>query len=268
MSSLLFNSLIAGAAAGSLCGGIGAICGRMGINTMAFTMAHAALAGAALSFVLEIDPIFAGGLMVMFTAFIVGPLSDRLRIPLDMASMTLFSLYNALTFIFLVMAPGPTLASEKVGQLLWGSIIAVTPQYLATIFALAAIYGIFLHVFWGRISSILFDPRLAEAEGVNVKAYSYLLTALAGIIAAITLRITGGFLVFSLLFIPSASSMQIFENFKRQLVSSSLIGASASILGIALSFALNLPVGSCIVIGAAAIFLSTAITASIFRRKT
>lgn len=267
ISSLLINSIFAGAVAGSLCGGVGAICARMKLSTIAFTMAHAALAGSAMSFIFKVDPIVLGGLLAILTSFFVGPLSDYLRIPLDIASMTLFSVYNALTFISLVIAPGPALAMEKVGQLFWGSVLAVTTTYLVILFTLAIIYGLFLHVFWGRISSILFDVRLAEAEGVEVRRYGYFLTALAGIIIVFTLRITGGFLVFSLLFIPSASSLQISENLRGQVLTSSLIGAAASVLGVLLSLGLNLPVGSCIVIGAAAIFISIALASALLRRK-
>jgi len=220
-----------------------------------------------MSLIFEVDPIILGGLFAILTAFIMGPFSDYLRIPLDMASMTLFSIYNALTFIFLMMAPGPTLASEKVGQILWGSILAITPSYLAILFTLTIIYAVFLHTFWGRIYSILFDPKLAEAEGVDVRRYTYLLTALAGIVIVFTLRITGGFLVFSLLFIPSASSLQISESLRKQIFTSSLIGAMASILGILLSFGFNLPVGSCIVIGAAAIFISAALISALLRKR-
>jgi len=239
----------------------------MKLSTIAFTMAHAALAGSAMSLIFEIDPILLGGLFAILTAFIMGPFSDYLRIPLDSASMTLFSIYNALTFIFLMMAPGPTLASEKVGQILWGSVLAITPTYLLILFTLTSIYVSILYVFWGRICSILFDPKLAEAEGVNVKRYTYLLTALAGIVIVFTLRITGGFLVFSLLFIPSASSLQISESLKKQILTSSIIGAMASIFGVSLSFSFNLPVGSCIVIGAAAIFLAAALLSALFRRR-
>jgi len=267
ISTLLVNSIIAGFVAGSLCGCTGTICGRMRLSTIAFSMAHAALAGSALSLLLGWNYLITGMLFAVLTAIILGPLSDILRISLDTASMTLFSIYNALTFIFLIMSPGPTLSSEKVGGILWGSILAITPAYLIILITTSIIYLMILQIFWGRISSILFDPRLAEAEGVNVKFYTYMLLILAGMIIVFTLKITGGFLVFSLLFIPSATSIQISKSLKGMIFTSSIIGGLSSTIGTLMSFILNLPVGSCIVIGAATIFAATSIASSIIRSR-
>ncbi|RLI05984.1 hypothetical protein DRO26_00625 [Candidatus Bathyarchaeota archaeon] len=266
ISGLILNALLAGTMAGSLCGCTGVLCTRMGVNTIAFATAHAALAGAALSLVVGGDPIVLGLVLALVTAVILGPLSDHLRIPLDITSMSMFSVYNALTFIFLIISPGATLASEKVGQILWGSVLAVTLNYLIVLTTLTVIYILFLVVFWGRISSILFNPKLAEAEGVNVKAYTYALVALAGAVTVFTLRITGGFLVFSLLFIPAASALQLSENIRKIVLAASLLRLTSAITGVGLSFTLHLPVGSCIVIGAATI-LAVAATLSVFKRK-
>ena len=239
----------------------------MGINTIAFASAHAALAGAALSLLTGGDPIALGLMFALVTAVLLGPLADYLKVPLDTVSMTLFSVYNALAFIFLILSPGVTLASEKVGQILWGSILAITSTYLVVLITLTIVYTMFIVMFWGRISSILFNPKLAEAEGVNVKAYTYMLVAFAGAVAVFTLRITGGFLVFSLLFIPAASALQLSENMKKIVLFSSFLGSVSAVAGVGLSFMFNLPVGSCIVIGAASILTVVTIISMVKRRK-
>jgi len=201
MSSLLINSLVGGMLAGGLCGLIGSICSKLNLTTIAFCLAHAALSGSALAVAVSADPIIMATALALSTATILGPLAIRLRIPLDLVSMSLFSIYNALTFIFILMAPGPALMTESIGigQLLWGSVLAIRPSYLAYLIALVAATVFFMTTCWGRISSLLFDMRLAEAEGVNVRLYKYAILILAGIVITLTLRITGGFLVFSLL---------------------------------------------------------------------
>ncbi len=266
ISALILRALLAGTMAGSLCGCTGVLCSRVGMNTIAFATAHAALAGAALSLVIGGDPMVLGLLLALATAVMLGPLSDRLGIPLDIASMTLFSIYNALAFIFIVISPGPTLASEKVSQILWGSVLAITPEYLVVLSTLTVLYTLFLVLFWGRISSMLFNPKLAEAEGVNVRAYTYILVAFSGAVTVFTLKIAGGFLVFSLLFIPSASALQLSENIRRIVLISALLGLASATSGIGLSFMLDLPVGSCIVISAA-IILAMASAVAAFKRK-
>ena len=258
MSALLVSSLVGGLLAGGLCGSIGMLCYRLRLMTMAFAMAHAALAGSALALAAGSEATSTAMILALATAMVLGPLADRFGIPLDLMSMILFSTYNALTFIFIVLSPGPALMTESVGQLLWGSILAIRPGYIAALSAAVLASAVFLALFWGRINPILFDPRLAEAEGVNVKLYRYAILLLAGVITTLALRLTGGFLVFSLLYLPAASSLQLQSSMKKLVLSAWVIGSASAAAGLGLSFLLDLPAGSCIAIAAAIIFLGSA----------
>jgi len=256
MLMLLISSIIGGVLAGGLCGAVGAICSRLKLTTMAFSMAHAALAGSALALALGADIISLAMLLAIATAMILGPLADHLGIPIDLASMTLFSLYNALAFIFIISAPGPALMTESVGQLLWGSILATRPMYIAYLLLASMIVLALLIIFWGKISSILFDIRLAEAEGVNVKAYKYAILVIAGTTVTLALRMTGGFLVFSLLYVPAAASLQLQANMKGIIAASWIFGSASASMGLLMSFLYDLPAGSCITIAALIILLA------------
>lgn len=255
MSMLLISSIIGGVLAGGLCGAVGAVCNRLKLMTMAFSMAHAALAGSALALLLGADIISLAMLLAIMTATILGPLADHLRIPVDLVSMTLFSLYNALAFIFIISAPGPVLMTESVGQLIWGSILAIRPTYLAYFFLASLIALAFLAIFWGKISSILFDIRLAEAEGVNVRAYKYVILVIAGTTVTLALRMTGGFLVFSLLYVPAAASLQLQASMRGIIAASWILGSASASIGLITSFLYDLPAGSSITITALTILL-------------
>ena len=254
---LFINSIVGGIFAGGLCGAVGALCSRLRLMTMAFSMAHAALAGSALALALGADMTSLAMLFAIMTAIMLGPLADYLGISLDLISMTLFSLYNALTFIFIISAPGPALMTESIGQLLWGSILAIRPTYIAYLLTASIIIIAFLAIFWGKISSILFDIKLAEAEGVNVKAYKYVILVIAGAAITLALRITGGFLVFSLLYVPAAASLQRQASMKGIIASSWVLGSASASMGLAMSFLYDLPAGSCITL-AALILLASA----------
>lgn len=263
---LLLLAAASGALAGYVCGSVGVLINRMGLNTIVFAVAHGALAGAAMALATGSNPLLTGVGLALLTALILGPLSDALNIPIDMVSMTLFSLYNALTFIFILLSPGTALATERIGEILWGSLLAVTRDYLVILLTLAMIYSIFIGVFWRRLLPIFFDRRLAEAEGLNTKFYSYVLIAVAGVVIAVSLRIVGGFLVFSLLYLPATSSLQLSENIKRIFSASALLGAASAASGVLVSFALDLPTGSSIVICAVAILAGVSVAAHLRRR--
>ena len=262
----LLTVLSASIIAGSLCGISGVLIARLRLSTLVFATAHAALFGAALGLFLDVDPLYTAMILAILSSVIIGPLSDATGVPSDTLAMVMFSTYNALTFIFIFLSPGPTLAAEKVGGILWGSVLAVTRTYLVVLLMLAYLYVLVLALFWNRFQSILFDRRLAEAEGVNTRVYVYLLITLSGIAISVSLKIVGGFLVFSLLYIPAACGF-VADSIKRMILLSTLIGGASGSAGVVLSFIFNLPVGACIVATATVMFIAVSTYAYVRRRN-
>ena len=244
---------------------MGSLINRVGATTMAFAIAHSALAGAALGLMLQRDVTQTAFALAVAVAAVLGPLADYTSIKLDLASMAMFSAFNALTLIFIVNSPGPALATERVGEVLWGSVLAVTGEYLAVLAGLAIAVTTSVAVAWGRLLPVLFDRLLAEAEGLNTKPYVYSLLVVSGVAIALTLRIVGGFLIFSLLYIPAAASMQLFEDIRGIVATSALMGAASGALGVLLSFALDLPVGCSIVLASIGLLASSSIAGGLRR---
>lgn len=162
--------------------------------------------------------------------------------------MVFFSIFTALALIFDYMAPGTVLTSDVLAKVFWSSFFAVTPSYLVLLLDVLLLTIAYLYISWFKIKSILFDRRLAEAEEINTKLYVYTLVALIGFTIVLALRIVGGLLVFALLFCPSTSASKIFQTMEARIIASMNLGALSTILGIFLSYILNLPVGACIVL--------------------
>lgn len=261
--SLIIYAILASAISGSLCGVSGTLISRLRISTLVFAIAHGALCGAALGLAIGADTLITAISIAILTAMIIGPISDATGIPSSTIAMVLFSIYNALTFIFILLSPGPALAAEKVGGILWGSVLAVTNRFLTLLIATLFLYVLILRILWRRFQSILFDRELAESEGVNTKLYVYLLIILVGVIITLSLKIVGGFLVFSLLYIPAACSMRISDHLTGRITSSAIIGSLSGVSGVLVSFYLNLPIGACIVIAASIIFVISILIAYI-----
>ncbi len=259
--SILLNAIIASILAGSLCGLIGIFMIRLKLNTIGFSTAHAALAGAALGVFLQVDPSLLSIVFAMFTSLILGPLSDIIRLPLDLISMILFSLYTSLAFIFIFLSPGTALSAEAVSNVLWGSILAINYGYLVLLSCLLFIVILFVWCFKIKLLAILHDRRLAEAEGIQTSYYLYSLIFLLGFIIAVTLRITGGFLVFSLLFNPSAASLQLSSNIRRILILSPILSSTSALLGLFISYTFDWPVGASIALASTIILASSSMIA-------
>jgi len=259
ISLILTYAVISSIVSGALCGTSGALLMRLRLTTIGFLMAHAALAGAALGVYLEMDPVPLSLLLVVITGLILGPLSDALRLPSDLVSMTLFSLYTALALIFVYLSPGTALSAEAVSSILWGSVLAVTTGLLTLLLTLLIIMILFLLAFRLQLLAVLYNQKLAEAEGIPVSAIMYSLIFLGGVIVALTLRVTGGFLVFSLLFNPSAAAFQISDDMRKVIILSAVLGALSAQMGLILSLSLDLPVGASIALMSSAMLAVTSL---------
>jgi len=232
--------------AGGLCGAIGFHVQRFKVTTMSFGIAHAALAGAALSLLLGIDPTMLAMLVALITALFMGIVLIRVSYGRELISMAIFSASSAIALFAIYMSSARVLATTSVAIILWGSLLAITFEKLLLLITLTILFGLYIVACRVHIDAILYDKKLAEAEGVNVQLHTLILLFFTGTAIAITLKLTGGFLVFTLLYNPVTTALQIARNARKQLLLSSTLGSLSAITGLITSYVMNLPVGATI----------------------
>mgnify|MGYP000041110585 CR=1 FL=1 len=243
---LLMIPLLGALLSGFICGMLGYYVQRYGVTTLSFTIAHSALAGAAISLVLGFNTTLFTLFFAVASALLIGYLTSKSPIRRELICMGLFSLLNAVAILMLYMSSTNVLSTVQLSTILWGSVLAITCEKIIAIVAIAATFLVYAVIFKPQIDAILFDQKLAEAEGVNVKLHSTILLLFVGSAIAIILRITGGFLVFSLLYNPVASALLLSKRANIQQLISPILGSSVAIAGLFASFMYNLPVGASI----------------------
>jgi len=264
--AIMQRALIACILAGFLMGLIGVFVVRMRLSAIGYSMSHGAFAGAALGVATATNPLVTGLLFASGTAFLIGPIADKARLHADTITSIVFPLNMALAFVFLTLTPEVGLSSQ-VANVLWGSIISMTNTdlvYLTTLFAatLAIIYFV-----WKELFAIMFNRKLAEADGINTKPFIYMIIFLAGVVITFSLKLVGGLLIYALIFNPASTALQFSENMKKVVIASPLIGMSTTVSGLVVSLFFDLPVGSCIVIVSTIVFVIALLLSPKRRRK-
>jgi ABC-type Mn2+/Zn2+ transport system permease subunit len=264
--AIMQRALFACILAGFLMGLIGVFVVRMRLSAIGYSMSHGAFAGAALGVATATNPLITGLLFASGTAFLIGPIADKARLHADTITGIVFPLNMALAFVFLTLAPEIGLSSQ-VANVLWGSIISMTNSdlvYLVTLFAatLAIVYFV-----WKELFAIMFNRKLAEADGINTKPFIYLIIFLAGVVVTFSLKLVGGLLIYALLFNPASTVLQFSENMRKVVIASPLIGMVTTVSGLFVSLFFDLPVGSCIVILSTIVFAIALILSPKRRRK-
>lgn len=257
MISFFLLTSLAAIVSGSLCGALGFHVQRFNAVTLSFTVAHAALAGAALGLIAGIDVTYTAMILALSSAALLGAFFTKIIHERELISMALFSLFSALALLAIYMSNVTVLATSSVAVVLWGSLLAVTLHKLIMLACAAALFILYTSAYRMHIDAILYDSKLAEAEGVDVQAHTFILLFFVGAAIALTLKLMGGFLVFALLYNPVVAASQITKNARRQLHLSALLGASSALLGLTISYVLNWPVGAAIALTSSIILLAS-----------
>lgn len=264
--TIVLPTLLGSLLAGMMCSTMGVFVVRLKLSSLGFAMSHAAFAGAALGLLLSaVDPLWMALLFALLAAMILGPLSEVSRMNADTIIGAIFPLMMALGLIFLSMAPSAGIGSGAL-SLLWGSVLGITMSDVLKLAVLAAILLVVIAAFGKEFLAILLDRKLAAASGINARMYYYMILFLTATVVALSLQITGGLLIYTLMILPASAAYQLLYDIKKVFLIAPLFGALAALSGFILSLGADLPIGSSIAIAASVIFLA-AIAISPKRRR-
>jgi len=250
-------ALLAAIVTGVLCSCIGVFVTLRGLTFMGGGIVHAAFAGAAFAIMLSVnygirtDPLLFALIFALVSALIIGHLSERGGMRLDVAIGVMFALTMAFAILFIGMMDQYT---SDIYGILFGDILSVGRDRTITMIILGTIILMLLLLFFKEFEFIIFDQEMAEASGIPARPLFYLLLTLIAITIAVSLRSVGALLVLALIVTPAAAGGQLTHDIRKMIALSIIFGVTSSIGGLFASWYLDLPSGSMIVIIVSLIF--------------
>ncbi|MEM2760348.1 MAG: metal ABC transporter permease, partial [Nitrososphaerales archaeon] len=117
---------------------------------------------------------------------------------------------------------------------------------------------------------ITFDEEQAKVSGLNIDRFNYIFMILASVTVITSIQLVGILLISALIVLPNVTSMMMGKGFKKTVIISMCLSATAVITGTILSYYLNLATSGVIVMISATMFLATLLVRSIgvFGKKT
>ncbi|WOF16126.1 metal ABC transporter permease [Methanoplanus sp. FWC-SCC4] len=244
------------------CSVLGVIITQLKISSIGFTMAHAAFAGAACGMFFGFNPGISAIAASILIALLIGPLSDRAKMPEDTILGVLFGMLMAVAVFFIAymqyMGKG-----FNANSLLFGDVISLYREeiYALALISLAAV--IFVIIFYKEISAIIFDKKIAEAAGIRVKPIYYALLFMIAFSVSLSLNIVGGLLLYVWLITPAAIAYQFMFDVKGLFIMAPIVASVISVSGAVAGLEYSLPVGPLTAVMFSVIF----VIAVIFSRK-
>lgn len=229
------------------------------LSLIADALSHVTLGGIAFGVWLStlitatINPLITG---IVFS--VIGALGiERLRTVYthykELAIPIIMSAGISIGIVFLSMANG---INQDLFAYLFGSISAVGQQDFYLILAIAVIVIIFIFLFYKELFLVSFDEEYASVMKAPRWIQIVFIIMVALVISA-SMRIVGILLVSALMTLPIASAMRVTSSFKQLMVVSVIFGEIAVIIGLLLSYYLNISPGGTIVLVSLLILLAT-----------
>lgn len=216
------------------------------------TMAHAALLGVALAFLLDINLTLGVFLVTALVAVALLLLQRRNNLSTD----TLLGILSHSTLaIGLVMVAFMTWLRVDLIGFLFGDILAVSTADILLIYGGgAAILALLIRI-WRPLLAGTVNADLAQAEGLRPEVSRMLFMLLLASVIAIAMKIVGVLLITSLLIIPAATARRLSATPEQMAVTASILGALAVAGGLFGSLHYDTPSGPSIVVAALCLFL-------------
>lgn len=255
MDSFLLRALVAGLGLAMLAGPLGSFVVWRRMAYFGDTLAHSALLGVALAFLLQLDL----NLGVVAVCLLLAVAVVVLRATQRLADDTLLGIlsHSALSLGLVTLAFVQGLRVDLMAYL-FGDILAVSNADFAWIFGGGALVLALLAAIWRPLLLITLSEELARAEGAPMVRTQLLFMISMAIVIAVAMKIVGVLLVTSLLIIPAATARAFSRTPEQMAGLAAGVGALAVLLGLTGSFTWDLPSGPAIVVAAVLLFLSVA----------
>ncbi|RUR03547.1 anchored repeat-type ABC transporter permease subunit [Labedella endophytica] len=235
-----------------VCGVIGCYVVLRGMAFIGDAVAHAVFPGLAVAFVIQGNLVLGGAVAGVLTAILVAVFSQNRRIKEDSIIGVFFVAAFALGIVVISRAPG---YAGSLQQFLFGSITGIPDEDIYTVAITGMILMLVVFLFHKEFVAVTLDRETARSTGVPVFALDLVLYVMVAVAIVISIQTIGNILVLALLITPAAAARLLTDRLGVMMLLAPVIGGSSALLGLYLSWSLDLPVGGVIVLVATAVFL-------------
>ena len=238
---------------------VGVLCAVMGtyvvLRGMAFlgdAMAHAILPGVAIAYLLQGNLLLGALAAALVIALGIGLFSRQGTIKEDTAIGMLFA--AALSLGVALISSMKTYAVD-LGHILFGDVLGVSSADLMLTAALGLVVLLTVILLYKPFLVISFDPVLAATMRLPADLLRMLMLVLLALTVVVSLQTVGVGLAAAMLVTPAATAYLLTRRLLPMMLLAAVLGALSSIVGLYVSYYVNIVSGAAIVLTATLFFL-------------
>jgi zinc transport system permease protein len=241
----------AGAVVGLLAPAVGFFLVQRGMSLIGDGIGHVAFTGVAAGYLLEVSRTAMALVAAVVGAVVIELLRARKQAAGDQALALVF--YTGIAAgVVLVSAAGRL--DVNLFAFLFGSILTVTWTDFWTVLALGVSALAVLGLLYRVLAGVVLDEEGARVAGVPVTVLNVVVSALAGVTIAVSMRVVGVLLIAALMALPVIAASRVAWSLASTLLLAMGIGLVAVLVGLTVSYYADLAPGGAIVLVAAGAF--------------
>ncbi|MDQ3691053.1 MAG: metal ABC transporter permease [Chloroflexota bacterium] len=250
---IFVRAVVAAVLVGTVCSVVGTYVVLRGLAFIGDAIGHAAFPGVVIAFLLQVPFYLGAAVAAISTALAIGFVTRRTTLRPDTAIGVLFAGTFALGIFLFSSIEGYV---ADLFSFLVGNILFISSADLIGLLVLGALILIAVAVLWKELLYSTFDPLGAAASGLPVARLEYLLLILVALTIVVSVQAVGIILVVAMLVTPAATAQLLTSRFARLMGLAVAFGVGGAVIGLYLSFWLDVASGASIVLVETALFIS------------
>ncbi len=239
------RALISGVVIAVLCSIVGLFLVLRRHSLFGDAMAHSSFGGIALGLMAGVYPMWAAYGVSLLSALVITRIKYKFDISGEAAVAVLLSSGIAIGLVIISITGGFTV---DIFSFLFGSIMLVSLNDTILILALVgAILTVILLTYRHLIYST-FNEDQAKASGIPVEKINYMIIFMAGVTAVTAIQLIGVLLISALFVIPNVNAIMYGRGFKQTVAISISFSVFAVVVGIMVSYVLDITPSGAIVL--------------------
>lgn len=214
-------------------------------SLIADTLSHVALAGIAVSLITKTEPLYITTLLCIGVSLLIEFLRQKRGIQGDAVLAMFLPGGLALSVILLSLVKTP---SAPITSYLFGSVTTISLTEAVSIVFLASFTILLIASIYDKLVYTTYDEESAKAGGIQTTLLNTHLMVLTALTVSISFRLVGALLIGALMVIPVVSSQLLASGFRQTITLAMIYGIASMFLGLVLSFFINIPAGSTVVL--------------------
>jgi ABC-type Mn2+/Zn2+ transport system permease subunit len=245
------NGTLAAVVVGGLCGLIGVYIVLRGMSYIGHGLSHAIFGGAVVTYLMSWNFYIGAGLWGFIAAVLINQTVRRTKINAD-AAIGVITTASFATGVALISRTRHF--NRNFDAALFGNILGVSQSDVWVVVGVSLLIAITIFFMYKQLLFTTFQSEVAEVYGVKTQWVDTMFALVLAATLIASMQILGVTLIAAALIIPAITARLLTDSFNRMSVISTVVGALTGLLGMFLSYYLDIASGASIVLLQALVF--------------